>query len=121
MRIYYKIETRQWGLTKSNGLLNVLLICHLSLYFLCLQYLPPARPNEISIHELLNTTQKSKDEIESLFSINVTMEIIPTSCDYELPLIEFYPVNASDPSMLYFYNPKGPTLFLGVDREFMSF
>ena len=49
------------------------------------QYLSPARPNGIALHEVVTTAHTSSDS--SIVNLTVSMEIIPSSCDYDLPLI----------------------------------
>lgn len=50
-----------------------------------LQYLSPARPNGIAVHEIVTTAQVNNDT--EVVSLNISMEIVPSSCDYDIPLI----------------------------------
>lgn len=61
------------------------------------QYLPPALPDGIGLHKLISTNQSVWSNNDTLFTFNVTMEIIPASCDYMIPLISFFLGNSSSP------------------------
>ena len=50
-----------------------------------MQYLSPARPNGIAVHEIVTTAQVNNET--EVVSANISMEIIPSSCDYNIPLI----------------------------------
>ena len=53
--------------------------------FLFFQYLSPARPNGIALHEIITTTQIRNDS--DSINLAISMEIVPSSCGYDLPLI----------------------------------
>lgn len=65
--------------------------------FLFLQYLSPARPNGIAVHDITATTESHWSDGTDGFNLTVAMEIIPTSCDYDLPLINITLLNESAP------------------------
>ena len=50
-----------------------------------LQYLSPARPNGIAVHEIITTAQVHNET--DTISLNISVEIVPSSCDYNIPLI----------------------------------
>lgn len=54
-------------------------------YVLTLQYLSPARPNGIALHDIVTTTQMNNDS--DIVNLMVSMEIVPSTCDYDIPLI----------------------------------
>ncbi len=51
-----------------------------------IQYLPPGRPNGISLHDIILTTD-SVTTSDDVMEVDVFMEIIPATCDYDIPLI----------------------------------
>ena len=65
------------------------------------QYLSPARPNGIALHEIVKTRQLHPTGGDAnTFNLTVAMEIIPASCDYDIPLMNITLVNESTPGML---------------------
>lgn len=53
-----------------------------------MQYKAPARPNGIALHDVIITSQNvSVGSDNTVFNITVSMEIVPASCDYNIPLI----------------------------------
>ena len=65
------------------------------------QYLSPARPNGIALHEIVKTRQLHPTGGDAnTFNLTIAMEIIPASCDYDIPLMNITLVNESTPGML---------------------
>ena len=52
---------------------------------LILQYLSPARPNGIAVHQIITTAHVTNDS--DYINLTISMEIVPSSCDYDIPLI----------------------------------
>ena len=50
-----------------------------------LQYLSPVRPNGIALHEIITTAHITNDS--DYTNLTISMEIVPSSCDYDIPLI----------------------------------
>ena len=84
------------------------------------QYLSPARPNGIALHEIVKTRQLHPTGGDAnTFNLTVAMEIIPASCDYDIPLMNITLVNESTPGMLVWvgstitlFSHSTPILFL---------
>jgi len=62
-----------------------------------LQYLSPARPNGIALHDIIKTSQVYSMDDPSIFNLTVAMEIIPASCDYDIPLVSITLLNKLAP------------------------
>ena len=52
---------------------------------IALQYLSPARPSGIALHEIITSAHITNDS--DYINLTVSMEIVPNSCDYDIPLI----------------------------------
>ena len=50
-----------------------------------MQYLSPARPNGIALHEVITAAHVTNDS--NCVNLTISMEIVPSSCDYDIPLI----------------------------------
>ena len=50
-----------------------------------MQYIQPARPNGVALHEIVTTAQTNNNY--GVVNLVVSMEIVPSACDYDLPLI----------------------------------
>ncbi len=50
-----------------------------------LQYLPPGRPNGVSLHDIIITSESVTTD--DVMDVDISMEIIPSTCDYDIPLI----------------------------------
>ena len=60
------------------------------------QYLSPARPNGIALHNIIKTRQlHPTGDDTNIFNLTIAMEIIPASCDYDIPLMNITLVNES--------------------------
>ena len=57
-----------------------------------LQYLSPARPNGIALHDIITTAHVTNDS--DYTNLTVSMEIVPSSCDYDIPLINVTVIDA---------------------------
>jgi len=64
-----------------------------------LQYLSPARPNGIALHDIIKTSQIHSVNNPNIFNLTVAMEIIPASCDYDIPLVSITLLNKLAPGM----------------------
>lgn len=58
------------------------------------QYLPPARPNGLALHQLVNTTTASLGN-DSVLNISTRLLFVPASCDYHVPMLEFVLLNST--------------------------
>jgi type 1 fimbria pilin len=47
--------------------------------------LSPARPNGIALHEIITSAHITNDS--DYINLTISMEIVPSSCDYDIPLI----------------------------------
>lgn len=71
--------------------------------WIALQYLSPARPNGIALHEIITSAHITNDS--DYINLTISMEIIPSSCDYDIPLINVTVIDGeATPGMSYATN-----------------
>ena len=70
-----------------------------------LQYIRPARPNGIALHEIITSAQTSNNY--DVVNLVVSMEIVPSACDYDLPLINVTLLDLENtPGNIYVCHPS---------------
>ncbi len=62
-----------------------------------MQHLPPSKPNGISVDQLIQTTEIINTD--GILYVDVTLEVVPTTCDHEIPMMSLTLVEDINNSM----------------------